>query len=1827
MQSLVRTVVNGTHSSLRGLSSLEVIRGNFSIVSNEGLHSLGDFSSLERVGGSFLVRNNDNLNNLGDFIALKDIFLTFNISSNTSLRSVRNFSALSRIGGNLIITNNDELLDLGNLSSLTSIGTQSGIYVQSEDNGTNDGLLDNVSIVIESNPQLFLCCGLHNLLLPESDHSVKGSIHINHNATGCNYSSTFPRMKVLSNFGDFGDGCATIVLESQSEVNAFPSSMTEVLNLVIGPSSGLDAIKDLTRLNNLTQVNRHLLIRDNEMLNSINGLSQLLEIGGNFSILDNPSLYSFIGLSALNSIGGKFKILRNDALYSLSGISLLDSILGSFYVRNNASLVTLENFSDLHKIGGSFYVESNPSLRGFGESNLEKIGGFYYVVNNPLLRSLGYYPMLTSIGSSGDDVVYVPSQDKYQRNVGVVIEDNDSLPSNCCVLTKFFTVDGSIYLTNNLEICNDKNNVNCPDLLEATIINPIAGNSITTPISIIANGKWALIKTKIGADWVGFSPEGVINNISDTIRGNRDSTVMIMHSVNNSSAQRDATLTLYPVNDQDMIVAIPLAVTLTLQQDFVRTLSITGGEDTLKSSSKIETIDIESNTSWNMLLSGNFIDSLQFFPPRNAPIISVFPQEELIIFEGDRSGRLVIFHQKNTRAISRSGMLRIAVFEEDKEFINPEPIEMMLIQEAAPTLSLFGKGINIGRDGAYVLSTNDKARNNVNITVNIGGSAMGWKVEVTSAEEQFVNNLDPKSNTLSFNPSANFNLSANMDASRSRTNTLTFSTEGSGQKVSQILNIVQQPQNIEPPTLTIFGEGIIPPQSGSFVHTLSVNAVQPNHDINVGIGGGATGWELIETMDDFNFVALPTKRMYSENRMITIFLDTNNVTSSRKATLTFIATGVGSAGLTQTLEVTQIAIPPSISISNKDITCFNDTCKVSVGRLGTNLEVKIDINSSALGWRVVKNAENTDFVALPSAMNGGQDVTVTLRVAPNLNVLDRRATVTFMTFGNDSDVDPDSVILEINQPAGVSKLSFTYPQDASDDGILNVNYDSQQIKVAVKVEGNTNRWIATKRNVDSLNLLSPSGQSEDTLTIILQENMEVERTARIEFMTVGLGSIKKTLRIVQAGAPPKLTLSKSSVTVVQEEIPITFNVGGGATGWTNSIEYDPMGTNFITLNSLRNLEQRGDITITASPAANTGAERMATIILTTVGGTGEAVSQRFIITQKAAPPILELVTSDPITIAYNATTPIPITFNVKGTATGWTSSVSDDDTIKANFITLDSLGNPNRTGEITIRARATKNEEVERTATITLTTVGGIGTPMSQSISIVQKGGLPTLMTSFMDTTIAYDATGIPINFNVNGGATGWTSSIVHTPMGTNFVAINPSKNLEQRGKIEVIAATEINKRTKRTATITLTTRGGTGSPVSQLFTITQKSAPPVITLLTSNVIIDYNEIDTIPIEFHVGGGATGWKSTVVYTPANADDFITLSQNSSSETDTITITAIPKDNKGARRTAIITLSTTQGDTEPPVSQLFTITQNDGIESTLMLIEPQDDEIITIPYNSITPIPIKFKVGGGARGWESNIVYTPKNANFIILSNTSLKTGKIMITATPKVNIGEERRATIRLNTIGGRNTVVKSFTIIQGSLLSPPSLTLIAPSTNNVNISNDATLPTNIRFNVGGSATGWRNSITYTPENANFIALSILSTNTQTGEVILTAIPTTPNTGKERKARITIMTQGGIGEDAAFTITITQAAGIPPLGVPASKPLTLYPNPIDGTLTVEGISEYLQIYLHDLVGKEVFTSLLSPSKTTIDLSHLPSGMYMVTLESDKKRITELLIKK
>ena len=96
--------------------------------------------------------------------------------------------------------------------------------------------------------------------------------------------------------------------------------------------------------------------------------------------------------------------------------------------------------------------------------------------------------------------------------------------------------------------------------------------------------------------------------------------------------------------------------------------------------------------------------------------------------------------------------------------------------------------------------------------------------------------------------------------------------------------------------------------------------------------------------------------------------------------------------------------------------------------------------------------------------------------------------------------------------------------------------------------------------------------------------------------------------------------------------------------------------------------------------------------------------------------------------------------------------------------------------------------------------------------------------------SIAYNDTDfIAIDFTVGCGATGWTSAITYMPANANFITLSSTGRTGQTGVITLMATpTGINTGVERTATITLSTTGGT---VSQTIVITQEALPDHIYL------------------------------------------------------------------------------------------------------------------------------------------------------------------------------------------------------------------------------------------------------------------------------------------------------------------------------------------------------------------------------------------------------------
>ena len=333
-----------------------------------------------------------------------------------------------------------------------------------------------------------------------------------------------------------------------------------------------------------------------------------------------------------------------------------------------------------------------------------------------------------------------------------------------------------------------------------------------------------------------------------------------------------------------------------------------------------------------------------------------------------------------------------------------------------------------------------------------------------------------------------------------------------------------------------------------------------------------------------------------------------------------------------------------------------------------------------------------------------------------------------------------------------------------------------------------------------------------------------------------------------------------------DPISISFTVGGSATGWTSAITYTPVDANFITRSSSEGTDQRGAVTITATPTVNTGVERTAIITLTTTG-IGTPATQMIVIRQGEANitisrETLIVTTNKNHQIAYNSTNPIPITFTVGGGATGWTSEITYTP-VDANFITRSPTEGTDITGAVTLHATPTENMNVERSAAITFTTTGGTGATASATVTITQRAAPPTLVISTSDQTIDHNAGDFTITFDLGGGAMGWESSVT----GAGFITLDPSMNTTSTQETVIITATSgLNDGLERKDTIIFTTTGD----IADTVVITQRAAPPTLVISTSDQTINHNAGD-FTITFDLGGGAIGWESSVT-----GAGFITL---------------------------------------------------------------------------------------------------------------------------------------------------------------------------------------------------------------------------------------------------------------------------------------------------------------------------------------------------------------
>ncbi|MEL6988632.1 MAG: hypothetical protein AAGK97_12480, partial [Bacteroidota bacterium] len=237
------------------------------------------------------------------------------------------------------------------------------------------------------------------------------------------------------------------IFSSQAEVDGFPSvcncnSITG--NLIIRGTN----ISNLDSIQGLSSIGNSLIIENSSIINIVD-FSNLESIGGSFRVRNNPVLENIDGFSNLEFVGNSFQIDNNFNLQSITGLANLDSINSGLLLRNNPSLENIDGFSNLLFVNDNLHL-SNSKLASIDVfSNLEFVGNNFQIENNAVLQSIIDLSNLNSV-------------------VNLLIRNNSSL-TECCAFYELINnlngknVSGSINILRNATGCDSFDAINNTD--------------------------------------------------------------------------------------------------------------------------------------------------------------------------------------------------------------------------------------------------------------------------------------------------------------------------------------------------------------------------------------------------------------------------------------------------------------------------------------------------------------------------------------------------------------------------------------------------------------------------------------------------------------------------------------------------------------------------------------------------------------------------------------------------------------------------------------------------------------------------------------------------------------------------------------------------------------------------------------------------------------------------------------------------------------------------------------------------------------------------------------------------------------------------------------------------------------------------------------------------------------------------------------------------------------------------------------------------------------------------------------------------------------------
>lgn len=444
----------------------------------------------------------------------------------------------------------------------------------------------------------------------------------------------------------------------------------------------------------------------------------------------------------------------------------------------------------------------------------------------------------------------------------------------------------------------------------------------------------------------------------------------------------------------------------------------------------------------------------------------------------------------------------------------------------------------------------------------------------------------------------------------------------------------------------------------------------------------------------------------------------------------------------------------------------------------------------------------------------------------------------------------------------------------------------------------------------------------------------------------------------------------------------------------------------------------------------------------------------------------------------------------------------------------------------------------------------------------------PTVAISYSGSPFCFSSTTQMVTMtgtdNFTGGTFSSTSGLwINATTGT----INPSQS------------------TPGSYTVTYTIPSGPGCPVVSATAAVVILPVPVATMSTSTPFVCYGNSATVTF--------SGTPNTTV---------------------TYTVNSGPTQNVSLGASGIATLMTPPLTVNTTYSLVGTSTSGgctNMLSGATTIIVNQTPTVTANVYNTnicsgeTLNISLNSSIPGTTYYWTVNAAgvmgATAGNNNTTGIINQTLHTinagpynGQVVYTITPYLN-----------GCLGNPMTITVNVYPTPTVAANPVSETILSGETSNITFSGNTVNTiyswTSSSNNLNGAAPGSGNAINQT--------LTLINT-AQSGTVTYTIAPEDSIAGCQ-------------GIPITATVTVN-----PNLSINEFNPsvFTLSPNPVLDILTIKGTKSFSQITILNQLGQQVVQKELNVNEVQLDLSHLKSGIYFVTINSENKQTTHKIIK-